>query len=250
MIDLNETLLSRNSPCIAAIAFGSKYAKGTIEEMRRIGCYVKETVLLGNSSSIEELIVDVLRSDLLYIVIDSDEMTTRNLKIVERIISYSKALAVGICIGEVSSKDTHKFETLTKAFYFPVEDRIEKYIALIVNMIDKALQPEALVRIDLSDLRMCLKGKTNRVWFGKAYGKEKGYDIANRFKKSDWYKNMLFYSCDAVLVILAGDISLLDANDTLVSISGILTRDALSLISVSYDGDVYEEMSMMVIDSK
>lgn len=196
------------------------------------------------------MIIDSLKGDLLYVVIDAEEMSIENLDMIERIITKSGALALGICIGDISLKNLCKFETITKAFYFEATDRVQKYVALIASMINRALQPESLVGIDLSDLRMCLMGTRNSVWFGKAYGKEKGSDIAYHFRKSDWYKNEPCYGHEAMLVIISGDISLYDANEAFSPISDMIKSDAMSLISICFDKDAYEEMSMIVIDSK
>lgn len=167
------------------------------------------------------MMIDTLKADLLYVVIDADEMNIDNLDTIDRIITKCGAMAIGICIGDISCRYLFKFETITKAFYFEATDRIQKYVALITTMINRALQPDSLVGIDLSDLRMCLTGTKNRVWFGKSYGKEKG-----------------------------GDISLYDANEAFSAISYMLKNDVLLLVSVCFDKDAYEEMSMIVIDSK
>lgn len=251
MIEVYENLLNRSSPRIAAIAFGDKFAEGTIEEIARTSCVVVEPVLHSNASRrIDEMMIDTLKADLLYVVIDADEMNIDNLDTIDRIITKCGAMAIGICIGDISCRYLFKFETITKAFYFEATDRIQKYVALITTMINRALQPDSLVGIDLSDLRMCFTGTKNRVWFGKSYGKEKGGDIAYQFKKSDWYKNESCYSCKAMLVIIAGDISLYDANEAFSAISYMLKNDVLLLVSVCFDKDAYEEMSMIVIDSK
>lgn len=251
MIEVYENLLNRSSPRIAAIAFGDKFAEGTIEEIARTSCVAVEPVLHSNASrQIDKMIIDTLKADLLYVVIDAEEMNIENLEMINQIITKCGALAIGICIGDISSRDLYKFETITKAFYFETADRVQKYVALIVDMINKALQPESLVGIDLSDLRMCLMGTRNSVWFGKSYGKEKGSDIAYHFKKSDWYKNEPCYGREAMLVIISGDISLYDANEAFSAISDMLKNDVLLLVSVCFEKDAYEEMSMMVIDSK
>ncbi|MCQ2519629.1 MAG: hypothetical protein MJ107_03755 [Lachnospiraceae bacterium] len=252
MSNTTNALTNKKTLKISAISFGNKYAVETLDEMKKLSNFDMETVAYKNSiRGISEATIGKLDSDLLYVVIEAQELTGRTLNVVERIIAKSGALAIGICIGEnISTKDIYKFETLTKAFYFPKSPRIHKYIALITNMINGAVHPETLIGFDLGNLNSCLKGKRNRAWFGKAYGKQKGKDLADHFIKSDWYEDVPRYSCDSVVVVISGDISLTDASDVFSTISEKLTDEAYSLISVSYDDEAFEEMSMMVIDSR
>lgn len=239
-------------PKIAGVAFGENYAKRAVEEMEKLSTLTIEPALLGGASIFAAgLQEDVLDCDLIYVVMEGSEVSLENLGLVEQIINRSRALATGICIGEIpTQKSADKFETITKAFYFREENGIHKYIALLANMIGKAIQPDTLVGIDLIDLQQCLRGNRNYVWIWKSYGKDKGSDIANHFMKSDQYKKIQEDSCKAILVIITGDISLYDANEAFSPISDKVTNNSHSLLAVAYDETVYEEMSMLVIDSE
>lgn len=237
----------------ATITIGNRYAKHMTEVMSDRGISDKNFTY-GEVSAMEEMQIENMSDqDLLYVVVEGADITLEKILFIEKISCICKAFVIGVCIGAFPSSEyeyEHRFESATKAFYFPARKRIHNKIAIFAQMLQKALMPGNNMGFDINGLRACMNGKTNSLWYGKSFGKRKGHDMAYHFLTSDWYSSIPFHGGGNMVVIVNGDTTVYDVDNAVCLINRLMSAGSQMIISVVYDETMFDEMGMLVIGSQ
>lgn len=222
----------------------------------RIARLVKERMTLDGLERVNEFFYESIElwseqdkkteTDIVLMVIDAREISSENFRNINSLTKASTLILFSI--GKYENPDIKlKLMNQTRCFFFKEKDGIEKYIASIIQDFLKALSGEAIVSMDLADVQAIISKPNNIIWYGRSFGKNKGAIIAKQLLSCKWLLNIMNSNHPNFLVIASGDLSLEDCSQAITPISA--GDEGASIMSIRYEGEPYEEMTLLLMGS-
>lgn len=232
----------------AVIAFGNSYSKHIENEMNDY-CFTGAVITMSNNetASFDDLPHHLYECDILYLIMEEGSLTKKNFELIGMIAAKRNPLIIGIFVGCQAHSGgifLEKFKGVGKAFFLPALEKIYVYIAQVIYIIERALQPEEVIRLDIDDIRRIIVEENNSLWLGKSYGKNKATDIAIKYKM-DRYREKI-QDAENLIIIITGNVSLTDIDEAVSAVSNMDTKQLY--VSVAQDND-NDNMAMLVINS-